>query len=151
MDKAWAKVTHGAAAEPATVAVKGRKVAVPAAVAGCARFGFADLCEKPLAARDYLAITAHYKTIFVDHVPVLAEANRNEAKRFILLVDTLYDQHIRLVISAAATPDKLYVGKRGHEAFEFDRTSSRLIEMQGAEWLDGWAERHPEPAASLAG
>jgi cell division protein ZapE len=151
MDKAWARMTHGAAAEAATVAVKGRKVAVPAAVPGCARFGFADLCEKPLAARDYLAITAHYKTIFVDHVPVLAEANRNEAKRFILLVDTLYDQQIRLVISAAATPDKLYVGKRGHEAFEFDRTSSRLIEMQGAEWLDSWAERHAEPAASLAG
>lgn len=151
MNKAWAKVTHGAAAEPATVAVKGRKVAVPAAVDGCARFSFADLCEKPLAARDYLAITAHYKTIFVDHVPVLAEANRNEAKRFILLIDTLYDQHVRLVISAATTPDKLYAGKRGHEAFEFDRTSSRLIEMQGAEWLDNWAERHAEPAASLAG
>ena len=151
MDKAWTKVTHGAPAEPATVTVKGRKVAVPAAVDGCARFGFSDLCEKPLAARDYLAITAHYKTIFVDHVPVMAEANRNEAKRFILLVDTLYDQHIRLVVSAAATPDKLYVGKRGHEAFEFDRTSSRLIEMQGAEWLDAWAERHavaPQAAAA---
>ena len=95
-----------------------------------------------LAARDYLAITARYQTIFVDHVPVMAEANRNEAKRFILFIDTVYDQHVRLVLSAAAMPDKLYVGKRGHEAFEFDRTSSRLIEMQGAEWLDAWAERH---------
>ncbi|MEJ6785231.1 cell division protein ZapE [Aminobacter sp. Piv2-1] len=150
MDKAWAKITHGVAAEPATVAVKGRKVAVPAAVGHAARFSFADLCDKPLAARDYLAITAHYKTIFVDHVPVMAEANRNEAKRFILLVDTLYDQHIRLVISAAASPDKLYVGKRGHEAFEFDRTSSRLIEMQGAEWLEGWAERHAAADSAVA-
>lgn len=151
MDKAWAKVTHGVAAEPAIVAVKGRKVHVPAAVDGCARFSFADLCEKPLAARDYLAITAKYPTVFVDHVPVMAEANRNEAKRFILLIDTLYDQHARLVLSAAATPDKLYAGKRGHEAFEFDRTSSRLIEMQGAEWLDAWAEKHSKPATSLAG
>ncbi|WP_378946844.1 cell division protein ZapE [Mesorhizobium sp. ANAO-SY3R2] len=142
MDDAWAKVTHGAPAEPATVAVKGRKVHVPAAVGNAARFGFADLCDKPLAARDYLAITARYQTIFVDHVPVMAEANRNEAKRFILFIDTVYDQHVRLVLSAAATPDKLYVGKRGHEAFEFDRTSSRLIEMQGAEWLEAWAERH---------
>ncbi|GAA4123963.1 cell division protein ZapE [Aminobacter aganoensis] len=148
MDKAWAAVTHGAPAQPATVAVKGRKVQVPAAVGGCARFGFADLCDKPLAARDYLAIAAHYQTIFVDHVPVMAEANRNEAKRFILLIDTLYDQNVRLVLSAAATPDKLYAGKRGHEAFEFDRTSSRLIEMQGSEWLDRWAERHAQPAAS---
>lgn len=151
MDAAWKAMTNGAAAQPATVAVKGRKVHVPAAVVGMARFSFADLCEKPLAARDYLAIAAHYSTIFVDHVPVMTDANRNEAKRFILLIDTFYDQHVRLVISAAASPDKLYIGKRGHEAFEFDRTSSRLIEMQGSEWLDAWAERHPrtqQPASS---
>ena len=151
MDKAWARMANGAETKPATVAVKGRKVAVPAAVNGCARFSFADLCEKPLAARDYLAITAKYSTIFIDHVPILAEANRNEAKRFILLIDTLYDQHVMLVVSAAAMPDKLYAGKRGHETFEFDRTSSRLIEMQRAAWFYGCAERQAESAASLAG
>ncbi|WP_269931887.1 cell division protein ZapE [Aminobacter sp. HY435] len=144
MDKAWARITDGETAAPATVAVKGRKVQVPAATASAARFAFADLCDRPLAARDYLAITAQYKTILVDHVPVMDDANRNEAKRFILFIDTVYDQHVRLVLSAAATPDKLYVGKRGHEAFEFDRTSSRLIEMQGAEWLEAWTGRHPE-------
>lgn len=150
MDKAWAKVIRGETAEPATVTVKGRKVQIPAAAGAAARFQFADLCDRPLAARDYLAITAHYQTILVDHVPVMSDANRNEAKRFILFIDTVYDQHVRLVVSAAATPDKLYVGTRGHEAFEFDRTSSRLIEMQGTEWLDAWAERHPEAAKATS-
>jgi cell division protein ZapE len=149
MDEAWAVVTHGRPGAPETVEVKGRQVAVPRASGEAARFSFADLCEKPLAAREYLAIAARYATVFIDHVPMLAEGKRNEAKRFILLVDTLYDKHCRLFISAEAPPAHLYLGKRGTEAFEFERTVSRLAEMQGREWLQHWADRgaaRPQPA-----
>jgi cell division protein ZapE len=142
MDEAWGAVTHGKVAAPDTVAVKGRQVVVPLAAGKAARFSFADLCDAPLGARDYLAIADRFDTIFIDHVPVLDQARRNPAKRFILLVDTLYDRRMRVVLSAAAAPGKLYAGRAGvTEAFEFDRTVSRLIEMQSREWLDGWAER----------
>ncbi|MIL09867.1 cell division protein ZapE, partial [Salmonella enterica subsp. enterica] len=108
-----------------------------------ARFTFADLCEKPLAAREYLAIAERYDTVFIDHVPVLDPTLRNPTKRFILLIDTFYDRKLRVVISAATTPDKLYAGRQGiTEAFEFDRTVSRLIEMQSKEWLEDWEQRH---------
>src|SRR5690606_21218129 len=114
--------------------VKGRMIAVPNAAGDAARFRFADLCEKPLGARDILALASRYTTFFVEHVPVLGLARRNEAKRFILLIDSLYDRRCRLVVSAAAPPDQLYTGKRGVGALEFDRTVSRLAEMQGREW-----------------
>ena len=138
MDETWAAMTKGAQAAPATVEVKGRQVAVPLAAGDAARFSFAELCGRPLGARDYLAVLGRYRTIFVDRVPVMAEANRNEAKRFILFIDTVYDHRARLVVSAASGPTGLYTGTRGTEAFEFDRTASRLIEMQGKEWLDDW-------------
>lgn len=134
MDAAWAAISEGLTVAPAEIVVKGRHVAIPRAAGTAARFTFHDLCEKPLGARDYLAIVERYDTIFLDHVPVLAEARRNEAKRFILLVDTLYDRKVRLIASAEAPPQGLYVGKRGTEAFEFDRTASRLIEMQSRDW-----------------
>ena len=88
--------------------------AVPRAAGTAARFSFHDLCEKPLGARDYLAIAGRYDTIFVDHIPVLADGRRNEAKRLILLIDTLYDHGIRLVASAEAPPAELYAGKTRH-------------------------------------
>lgn len=143
MDEAWAAVTHGQAAAPEALTVKGRQVTVPLAAGKSARFSFADLCDAPLGARDYLAIAERFDTIFIDRVPVLDQTRRNPAKRFILLVDTLYDTRMRAVVSADAPPDQLYAGRAGvTEAFEFDRTASRLIEMQSREWLDGWAERH---------
>jgi cell division protein ZapE len=148
MDEAWATVCHGLEETAAELSVKGRHVAVPRAAGASARFTFADLCERPLAARDYLAIAAQYDTIFIDHVPVLPEARRNEAKRFILLIDTLYDRHARLVMSAAAPPQGIYQGKRGAEAFEFQRTASRLVEMQSKDWLDAWSVRHRPVAAT---
>ncbi len=102
---------------------------------GAARFTFDALCSKPLGASDYIAIVKHYPTLFIDDVPVLDYSRRNEAKRFILLVDVLYDHHARVFISAEAQPEKLYLASKGTEAFEFDRTASRLFEMQSADYL----------------
>ena len=150
MDDAWGAVARGKPVSPETVAVKGRQVPVPLAAGDAARFSFAELCDAPLGARDYLAIAARYSTIFVDRIPALDQTRRNPAKRFILLIDTLYDSHSRLFASAEVSPQELYQGRPGvTEAFEFDRTASRLIEMQSREWLDGWAERQGNrPAAA---
>jgi cell division protein ZapE len=150
MDEAWKAMTRGHRATPGIIALKGREIVVPLATDTAARFSFADLCEKPLGARDFLAIAARYSTLFIDHIPVLADGRRNEAKRLILLVDTLYDRHIRLVVTAAAPPAALYGSKTGVEAFEFDRTVSRLIEMQSRDWLHDWAERHRIPTSPSA-
>jgi cell division protein ZapE len=148
MDKAWEVMTRSAVGAPEEIAIKGRHLTVPRAAGRTARFSFADLCEAPLGARDFLAIAGRYDTIFIDRIPVLEQARRNEAKRLILLVDTLYDRGTRLVVSAAAPPAGLYAGNSGNEAFEFERTASRLIEMQGKDWLDAWAARHEQGAAA---
>ena len=147
LDEAWRAMTQGKPTAEATLTLKGRQLVVPRAAGDAARFSFADLCEKPLGARDYLAIAGRFSTIFIDHVPVLGEGKRNEAKRFILLIDTLYDHRMRLVMSAAAPPEGLYIAKRGTEVFEFERTASRLVEMQSRDWLEGWAERRKGEAA----
>ncbi len=143
MDEAWTAVTRGRPVRAERIEVKGRGVEVPRAAGDAARFGFADLCEKPLGARDYLAIAARYRTLMLDRIPVLEDGRRNEAKRFILLIDTLYDRHVRLIASAEAAPDALYAGRTGTETFEFARTASRLIEMQSADWLEAWKETGP--------
>jgi len=134
LDKAWATATSGLHAVHAEVAFKGRRIPVPLAAGDCARFSFADLCQRPLGAADYLAILSHYRTIFVEHIPHLGPERRNETKRFIMLVDTIYDHGARLFASAASAPIDLLTAKKGTEGFEFDRTVSRLIEMQSAEY-----------------
>jgi cell division protein ZapE len=144
MEEAWAAIANGKAVAPAESAVKGRSVHVPLAAGRAARFSFADLCEKPLGARDYLAIAERFDTILLDHIPVMKAAQRNEAKRFILLIDTLYDRGRRLVASAAAAPDALYAGRTGAEAFEFARAASRLIEMQASDWPQALQRRAAE-------
>ena len=151
MDKAWEAMTRGQPGIPEEVVVKGRHVAVPRAAGRVARFGFHDLCEVPLGARDFLAIAARYDTIFIDRVPVLAEARRNEAKRLILLIDTLYDRGTRLVMSAEAPPPALYAGRKGNEAFEFERTASRLIEMRSDSYLALPHGRHDSQATLQEG
>ncbi|MBE7184410.1 MAG: AFG1 family ATPase [Methylobacterium mesophilicum] len=153
MDEAWNAATAGQIVKPATIEVKGRAIPVPLASTHAARFSFEDLCAQPLAARDYLAIVERYSTLFVENVPVLKESQRNEAKRFILLVDTLYDRHVRVVFSAEALPEQIYVARNGTEAFEFARTISRLHEMQSAEWAKDWERRQtgfPKFAATMA-
>jgi cell division protein ZapE len=135
LDDAWRRLAggnHGVAQE---LSVKGRKVHVPHAAMGVARFSFHDLCEAPLAAADYLRIAREYHTIILDHIPVMGFDNRNAAKRFIILIDTLYDQNVKLVASAATEPEALYFAEQGFEAQEFKRTASRLIEMRSQAYL----------------
>lgn len=139
MDRAWYVETGGSPVISTEIGRKGRKIRVPAAAGHSARFTFSDLCAEPLGAADYLAILSQYRTIFVDHVPHLGPHMRNETKRFIILVDALYDQGARLFASAVAEPQHLLISKKGTEGFEFDRTVSRLIEMQSADY----AARHP--------
>jgi cell division protein ZapE len=139
MDETWQAMTEGRPEERIEFSVKGHRVAVPRAAGAAARFGFAEICEVALGARDYLALADRFDTIFIDHIPVMDDSTRNAAKRFILLVDTLYDRGVRLVASAAAAPEALYRGRIGAESFEFARTASRLTEMQSAKWLSATA------------
>ena len=135
LDEAWRRLTGGNHGTPQDLPLHGRRVHVPRAFMGVARFDFHDLCEQPLAAADYLRIAHEYHTIILDHVPVMTYDNRNAAKRFIILIDTLYDMNVKLIASAAAEPDALYKADQGYEALEFNRTASRLIEMRSDAYL----------------
>jgi cell division protein ZapE len=148
LDDAWrrlARENDGAAQE---LSLKGRTIHVPRAAMGVARFSFHDLCEQPLAAADYLRIAHEYHTIILDHIPAMTFDNRNAAKRFIILIDTLYDMNVKLIASAAAEPDALYCADEGYEAQEFQRTASRLIEMRSEEYL---ARPHGAAHSQLSG
>jgi cell division protein ZapE len=135
LNKAWTKMTGNAPCKPRDIAIKGRILRVPCSAHGVARFSFADLCEAPLAASDYLRLAHDYHTILVDHIPVMDYPDRNAAKRFISLIDTLYDNAVKLMASAAADPVALYLATDGNEANEFKRTASRLIEMSSESYL----------------
>ena len=135
LDTAWKKMTGNAPCKAREIAIKGRVLRVPCSAHGVARFTFADLCEKPLAASDYLRLAHDYHTILIDRVPIMDYAERNAAKRFISLIDTLYDNAVKLMASAAVNPVSLYLATDGIEAAEFKRTSSRLIEMSSESYL----------------
>jgi cell division protein ZapE len=135
LDDAWRKLTGGMRGAPHELVVKGRIVRVPCAAMGVARFSFHDLCEQPLAASDYLRVAHEFHSIVLDRIPVMDFSKRNEAKRFIILIDTFYDHAVKLVASAAAEPDALYLADEGYEAQEFKRTASRLIEMRSESYL----------------
>src|ERR1700710_1598282 len=135
LDKAWGKMTGNAPCKARDIAIKGRMLRVPCSAHGVARFAFADICEKPLAASDYLRLAHDYHTLIIDRIPVTDYAERNAAKRFITLIDTLYDNAVKLLASAATDPVSLYVASEGNEANEFKRTSSRLIEMSSESYL----------------
>ncbi len=133
LDRAFAELTGGAEAKRGTLTVMGRKLVVPAAGDGVARFDFAALCGATLGAGDYLALATHFHTLILDGIPRLSPENYDEARRFIILIDTLYDHRVKLVASADAEPDQLY--QRGEGAKMFERTASRLDEMQSQDWL----------------
>ncbi len=139
LDAAWARLTDDAAPEPDSVQVPGRKIPVPAAAHEVARFRFADLCEQPLGPSDYLAIAAQFSTLILKDIPQMNEDKKDSARRFVTLIDALYEHRTALVCSAAVPPTELYVGREG--GFEFHRTASRLIEMQAADYIK---QRHVE-------
>ncbi|MCB9965119.1 MAG: cell division protein ZapE [Rhodospirillales bacterium] len=121
----------GALPETSVLHVKGRDIPVAAATQKSARFSFSQLCERPLGAEDYLAIAQAYPSILLEDVPKLGYDRRNEAKRFMTLIDVLYDRKTDLYMTADAPPDKLYRGS--HHSFEFERTVSRLLEMSAVQ------------------
>jgi cell division protein ZapE len=139
MDRLWSELSGGQPGAPMDLDVKGRTLRVPRAAMGLARFTFAELCEQPLGTVDYLALAHQFHTVFLDDIPVLEASRRDVARRFVNLIDTLYDNRIGLVASAAAEPDGLY--PRGDVHFLFERTISRLTEMRSEAYLAGRAER----------
>jgi cell division protein ZapE len=147
LDRAWSRMTGNAPCKPRDISVKGRILHVPCSAHGVARFSFADLCQQPLAASDYLRLAHDYHTILIDHIPVMDYPERNAAKRFIALIDTFYDNAVKLMASAEADPLSLYLATEGNEANEFKRTSSRLIEMSSESYL-ARPHGHKDSAAS---
>ena len=130
----WQKMVAGLAVEPASVEVAGRETVFNESSGGLVKAHFDDLCRKPLGAGDYLAMADRFHTLFLQGVPIMAHEDRNALKRFIALIDTWYDRHKLLIVEAAERPSALYTADHGTEAFEFDRTISRLREMQSDEW-----------------
>lgn len=141
MNEAFALAAGHEKVAPMTISVRGHDVHIPAAGQTLARFSFEELCAKPLGAADYIELARRFPTIFVDHVPTLDYSRRNEAKRFIILIDVLYDNGNRLFVSAANPPDDIYRVPAGLKIGEFTRASSRLVQMSGKEWQDGFEAR----------
>lgn len=134
MDGIFADMSDGAEGAPEQIEVKGRRIHVPRAAKEVAAFSFADLCEKPTSALDFLELTKRYRVIILADVPQMDDKRRDAALRFVTLVDALYDHHIVLVMSAAAAPENLYRGTV--HAGVFDRTVSRIMEMQSRTYRD---------------
>lgn len=131
IDSLWHDLTHGGG-HPLALRVKGRDVVIPAFHNGVARASFYDLCDQPLGPADYLTLAEAARVLILEDIPLLSADNFNQAKRFVTLVDALYEARTRLFCTAAARADRLYV--EGEGSFEFERTASRLAEMQAADW-----------------
>lgn len=132
IDAIWTDLTGGAPGQKLLLPVNGREVEVPRFANGVGRASFWELCAKPLGPGDFIAIAAACRVLILEDVPQLSSANYNEAKRFVTLIDALYEAKVRLICSAADSPERLYI--EGTGAFEFERTASRLREMQDAAW-----------------
>jgi cell division protein ZapE len=133
LEAAFADLTGGADGKPSELSVLGHVVSIPRTAKGVAWFGFDELCARPLGPPDYLALCRAFHTFVIEGIPVMGRQLRNEAKRFTLFIDTLYEAHGNLVVSAAAPPEALYPD--GDGSFEFRRTVSRLHEMQSAQYI----------------
>jgi cell division protein ZapE len=129
----FARLTHGASVAPETLIVHGRELVIPMAADDIAFISFPELCEQPLGPADYLAVATRYDVLFLSRIPQLRPEKRNEAKRFVTLIDALYEHRVKLICSAETPPDQLY--RAGQGAFEFERTASRLHEMQSEGYL----------------
>jgi cell division protein ZapE len=136
---AFRRIAGVASGTPAVLEIKGRQLRINEAASGVACVTFAELCEQPLGALDYLAIANNFHTVIMDGIPVLRPEQRNAARRFVNLIDTLYDGRVCLIASAAAEPDELYA--TGDGAFLFERTASRLTEMRTEGYLEGRGQR----------
>jgi len=148
LDGIFKALADGAAAAPSEIEVGSRKLRVPVAAGGVARFGFADLCAQPLGPADYLTLARRFHSLILDDVPLLTPDRRNEARRFMTLIDALYESRVMLFLAAAAPATELY--PEGDGAFEFQRTVSRLMEMQSADWLETCLNRRTDgPAPKL--
>ncbi len=130
----WNDLTEAARGEPLLLPVNGRQVEISRFANGVGRATFWEICGKPLGPADFLAIAAALRVLILEDIPQLSASNYNEAKRFVTLIDALYEARVRLICSAADTPERLYI--EGAGSFEFARTASRLREMQG----DGWGK-----------
>ncbi|WP_282009601.1 cell division protein ZapE [Brevundimonas aveniformis] len=135
----WDELKARAHEAPATLEVAGRQVLIARSAGSMARETFDALCDRPLGPSDYLALAARFDTLFLEDVPVLTPDRREAARRFVTLIDTLYEAHARLIVLAAAEPDALY--PKGVGAFEFERTASRLHEMRSRDWLKNKSRR----------
>jgi cell division protein ZapE len=133
LEHAFAELTDGASGASATLTVKGRPLVIPRTARGVAWFAFADLCANPLGAADYLAIADRFAAVIVEGIPRLLPPQRNEARRFNILIDTLYEARTLLIASAEVPPEEIYVA--GDGTFEFRRTVSRLIEMLSEDYI----------------
>ncbi len=127
------RLSHGVEAGPETLVVKGRSITIPMAADDIAFTGFKELCERPLGPADYLAIAGRYDVLVLAGIPRLAPEQRNAAKRFVTLIDALYEHRVKLICSAERRPEELY--PEGDGAFAFARTVSRLHEMQSETYI----------------
>jgi cell division protein ZapE len=139
LEDAFVELTDDAPGTRATLTVKGRPLVIPRAARGVAWFAFEDLCANPLGAADYLAIAKRFPAVIVEGIPRLSPQQRNEARRFNILIDTLYEAHTLLIASAEVPPEEIYPA--GDGTFEFRRTVSRLIEMQSEDYIANRARR----------
>jgi len=133
IEAAWVRLIGPANARETCLSVQGRKLILKKTAAGTARTSFDRLCNHNLGAADYLRLSHAFQTLILENVPQLGPHNRNEAKRFVTLIDALYETRTKLVMSAAVQPNALYI--KGNGAFEFERTASRLIEMRSQDYL----------------
>ena len=150
LDRAFRSLTGEARGRPERVPLLGREILVPEALGDVARFPFAALVDAPLGSVDFLALARRYGTVLVDGVRVMQAGERNVVKRFINLVDTLYDEQVKLIASAEAEPRDLYDAPEGRELFEFRRTVSRLVEMRSEQYL-ALPHGHGRPSADTGG
>ena len=131
LDEIWTSLAGGQGSA-LTLHIKGREVVLPRFRNGVARASFFELCGNPLGPGDYLEIASAVKVLIMDDIPQMSRSNFNEARRFVTLIDAIYEAKVRLICSAAAEPEMLYL--EGEGIFEFERTASRLREMQSADW-----------------